>query len=335
MEPDKEDKQMWQRSELKSSAKLNLQNKYWYAFAAALIVSFLSGGANAGSGTFSWQFNGNDLNKAWAPGGAFAGLKDFFENGQVPDGFWPFFGGAVVLAIIFGLFFGLIALAYQIFVSPVIQVGGFRWFSRNRESAATPSLGQIFSLFKSGVYLKTVGSMLWMNLFLFLWGLLTLIPVAFGISIFSIWSVEKFTQFDGFNGDFDPFVQIPGQEWGGIALMFSLFILSIIIFSIPVIIKRYSYRMTPWILADNPAIGYKRALTLSMQLTRGHKMAIFILDLSFIGWFILGVLLCGIGVLFVMPYYQAVQAELYARIRQSGVENSLCTMEELGYQAVV
>jgi uncharacterized membrane protein len=116
--------------------------------------------------------------------------------------------------------------------------------------------------------------------------------------------------------------------------MFSLFILSLIIFSIPVIIKRYSYRMTPWILADNPAIGHKRALTLSMQLTRGHKMAIFVLDLSFIGWFILGMLLCGIGVLFVMPYYQAVQAELYARIRQSGVENSLCTMEELGYQAV-
>ena len=333
--PDKEDTQMWQRSELKSSAKQNLQNKYWYAFAAALIVGLLSGGANAGSGPFTWKINGNDINKAWAPGGAFSGFKEFFENGQVPDGFWAIAGGALIFAIIFALFFGLIALAYRIFVAPVIQVGGFRWFSRNRESAATPSLGQIFSLFKSGVYLKTVGSMLWMNLFLFLWGLLTLIPIAFGITIVSVWSVEKFTSFGGFNGDIDPFEMFPAQEWGGMALMFSLFILSLILFSIPVIIKRYSYRMTPWILADNPVIGYKRALTLSMQMTHGHKMAIFVLDLSFIGWFILGTLACGVGVLFVMPYYQAVQAELFARIRQSSVENGLCTMEELGYQAVV
>ena len=324
---------MWQRSELKNQAKQNLQNKYWYAFAAALIVSLLSGSANAG--TFTYRFSGSDMRKAWAPGGAFTGFQEFLENGQIPDGFWAIFGGALFFAVIIGFFVGLIALAYRIFISPVVQVGGFRWFSRNRESAATPSLGQIFSLFKSGIYLQTVGSMLWMNLFLFLWHLLTLIPVIFGIIVVSIWSVGKITAFSGFNGDVDPLDVIPRQEWGGIALMFSLFILSCIIFSIPAIIKQYSYRMTPWILADNPKIGYKRALKLSMQMTHGHKMAIFVLDLSFIGWFILGTLACGIGVLFVMPYYQAVQAELFARIRQGSVENGLSTMEELGYQAVI
>ncbi len=94
---------------------------------------------------------------------------------------------------------------------------------------------------------------------------------------------------------------------------FLLLMLASSLLALPVIIKGYSYRMTPWILADNPQIGYKRALKLSMQLTRGHKWGIFVLDLSFIGWFILGGLLCGIGIMFVMPYFQAVQAELYAR----------------------
>ena len=37
-------------------------------------------------------------------------------------------------------------------------------------------------------------------------------------------------------------------------------------------------------------------------MTRGHKWNIFVLDLSFIGWFLLGILACGIGMFFVMPY---------------------------------
>ena len=37
------------------------------------------------------------------------------------------------------------------------------------------------------------------------------------------------------------------------------------------------------------------------------------------------------GTLFVMPYYWAVYAELYARLHYSGVERAPCTMEELGF----
>lgn len=324
---------MWQRVDLKNRAKENLKNKYWYAFVAALIVSLLGGGTNAGIGSFNYKFSGNDVSKAWAPGGIFSGLQNYLQRGQLPDSFWAYAGGILIFAILIGFLVGLFALAYGIFVRPVVQVGGFRWFSRNRESAAIPSIGQIFSLFKSGVYLSTVGSMLWMNLFLFLWRLLTLIPIAIGISIVTVWSVQK-NFFSSFTENMNPYDFAKAQDWGVFALVFSLLVLAIILFSIPAMIKQFSYRMTPWILADNPTIGYKKALKLSMQMTRGHKMAIFVLDLSFIGWFLLGAIACGIGVLFVMPYYQAVQAELFARIRQTSVEQGICTMEELGYQAV-
>lgn len=98
---------------------------------------------------------------------------------------------------------------------------------------------------------------------------------------------------------------------------------------IPGIVKTYAFRMVPYILADNPNIGYKRALELSEKMTHGHKFDIFILDLSFIGWYLLGTLAFFIGVLFVLPYVNATNAELYLVLRQSALDNQLCSYDEL------
>ncbi|WP_221760712.1 DUF975 family protein [Bacillus salinus] len=43
-------------------------------------------------------------------------------------------------------------------------------------------------------------------------------------------------------------------------------------------------------LSNNPKMGYKEALELSKKMTHGEKFNIFVLNLSFFGWFILGVL---------------------------------------------
>jgi uncharacterized membrane protein len=98
---------------------------------------------------------------------------------------------------------------------------------------------------------------------------------------------------------------------------------------IPGIIKSYAYRMVPYILADNPNIGVIEAITLSKEMTAGHKFDIFVLDLSFIGWYFLGALALGIGVLFVMPYENATNAELYLVLRKEALKNNLCTYEDL------
>lgn len=86
---------------------------------------------------------------------------------------------------------------------------------------------------------------------------------------------------------------------------------------VPGVIKSYEYRMVPYILSENPQMYYKDALALSKQMMDGHKWAAFVLDWSFIGWELLGFLLCGVGSLFVAPYVETTMAELYAVLRQN------------------
>jgi hypothetical protein len=124
-----------------------------------------------------------------------------------------------------------------------------------------------------------------------------------------------------------------GENYKGIVLTMLLKgvqnFLWFLLFIIPGIVKYYAYRMVPYILADNPNIGYKRAIQLSKEMTNGHKFDIFILDLSFIGWYLLGLIALVIGMLFVMPYQFATEAELYLVLRQNALENGLTIHEEL------
>ncbi|CQR45820.1 hypothetical protein BN1058_00058 [Paraliobacillus sp. PM-2] len=129
----------------------------------------------------------------------------------------------------------------------------------------------------------------------------------------------------GYSFKRDRYISIVGAMLYKGVLIFLWFLLLII----PGIVKAYAYSMVPYILSNNPNIGYKRAIQLSKQMTNGEKMNIFILDLSFIGWFLLGVLTFGIGLLFVMPYYNATKAELYIALRHIAVENGLSSREEL------
>ncbi|MFF2093003.1 DUF975 family protein [Paenibacillus sp. NPDC058174] len=98
---------------------------------------------------------------------------------------------------------------------------------------------------------------------------------------------------------------------------------------IPGIIKSYSYSQVPFILADNPNIGYRRAVDLSRQMTKGHKFNIFVIDLSFLGWILLGTLALFVGVLFVLPYINATKAELYMALRQEALDKGFTNEEEL------
>ena len=85
-----------------------------------------------------------------------------------------------------------------------------------------------------------------------------------------------------------------------------------LLFFIPGVIKHYSYRMVPYILADDPEIGAMDAITLSRRMMDGHKWNTFVLDLSFLGWDLLSALTMGLlGVFYVNPYKYSTGAELY------------------------
>lgn len=96
---------------------------------------------------------------------------------------------------------------------------------------------------------------------------------------------------------------------------------------IPGIIKGYEYRMISYIMAENPNIDTNRAFEISKYMTDGEKFNMFVLDLSFLGWYLLGAIPCGLGIFFVNPYYEATLAELYTVKREevirSGFSNEL------------
>lgn len=87
------------------------------------------------------------------------------------------------------------------------------------------------------------------------------------------------------------------------------------LFVIPGLVKSYSYAMTHYILIDNPNLSGNDAITESRKMMNGHKLDLFLLDLSFIGWYILSTFTAGLLLLYVEPYHQAARAQFYADLK--------------------
>lgn len=87
---------------------------------------------------------------------------------------------------------------------------------------------------------------------------------------------------------------------------------------VPGIIKSLSYAMAPFIMAENEYYMSPRdAIKESMRIMEGHKMDLFKLCLSFIGWYLLAMLTCGILTIYVEPYFQATLANFYNEIKDT------------------
>ena len=86
-------------------------------------------------------------------------------------------------------------------------------------------------------------------------------------------------------------------------------------FIIPGIIKQYEYMMIPFLLAE--------AFEKSRQMMKGNKWAAFVLDLSFIGWSLLGIITFGlVNIFFAGPYQYLTQSQLYFRLKEQQKEES-------------
>ena len=109
---------------------------------------------------------------------------------------------------------------------------------------------------------------------------------------------------DGAKGD------IGGNIILGLLIGIFTFLWSLL-FIIPGIVKSYAYSMAYFIKIDHPEYTATQALDESQKIMKGNKMKLFLLDLSFIGWIILGSLCFGIGTLWVTAYMEAAHAEFY------------------------
>ena len=124
--------------------------------------------------------------------------------------------------------------------------------------------------------------------------------------------------FKGFKGNYLNVVKI-------MFLMDLKTLLWLLLFIIPGFVKAYEYSMIPYLLAENPDLSADEAFSLSKQMTTGQKMNLFVLDLSFLGWYFLGFLCFGIGALFVKPYDVAAFTEVYLILRDSVKKDECAT----------
>ncbi len=88
-----------------------------------------------------------------------------------------------------------------------------------------------------------------------------------------------------------------------------------LLFFIPGIVKAYSYSMSLFVLAENPAKSARECIKESMAMTNGHKWELFVLDLSFIGWIFLMPFTLGILGIWLVPYMSATFANAYESLK--------------------
>ncbi len=135
-------------------------------------------------------------------------------------------------------------------------------------------------------------------------------PIAYGLTsiVLSVTrgnpTVEISQLFSGFSEDF-------GRNFL-IGFLRSLFIFFwSLLFVIPGIVKSYSYSLAFFVAKDHPEYDWSACIKESQRLTAGHKWDLFVLDISFIGWYFVGSLCLGIGTLWVIPYHKMAIANYY------------------------
>lgn len=123
--------------------------------------------------------------------------------------------------------------------------------------------------------------------------------------------------------------------------------------------KAISYSMSGMALAERPQIGVRKAVRASRRITRRNHFALFLMELSFLGWYLLAVLALalvvavGIGlnmlnlgqlgliitlglmlvvtllVLYLlMPYRVGVHAQCYVRLKRAALEDGTVVRED-------
>lgn len=149
------------------------------------------------------------------------------------------------------------------------------------------------------------------GIFIYIAATLLIFPVygaGYGIAMLAFFRGDKNNLI---SKSFDPLKNEYGRYLGTMLLVIVYAFLWTLLFIIPGIIKSLSYGLTVYILKDNPEMKNNEAIELSMKMMDGYKWKLFVLQLSFLGWALLGILTLGIGYLWLVPYVQTTIAAFY------------------------
>jgi len=165
---------------------------------------------------------------------------------------------------------------------------------------------------------------------------LTLFPITvLAVGVFEIAAARYYLIFTARqdNAPFSVFLESFNLWWRGVLtyLWFDLWVtLWSFLFVIPGIVKALAYSQTFFIVAENPHISVRKAMRLSIAMTKGYKGDLFVLGLSFIGWALLSTLTLYIGFLWLSPYINATLVNTYRFLKQSAFDRGVLKPEDFG-----
>lgn len=87
-----------------------------------------------------------------------------------------------------------------------------------------------------------------------------------------------------------------------------------LVFVIPGLYVTLAYSMTPYIIEEKKHFSLIQAMQASRMIMKGHKSELFFLRLSFLGWYLLGILTLGIGFFYTIPYIKCTEAVFFNEI---------------------
>ena len=98
--------------------------------------------------------------------------------------------------------------------------------------------------------------------------------------------------------------------------MWTLIILlwSMLLF-VPGIIKGLSYAQMPYLMMDHPEMTWREAMKESARMMHGHKWDLFVLGMSFFGWFVLAYFTSYISMVYSGPYMYQALANFYRDLK--------------------
>ncbi len=110
-------------------------------------------------------------------------------------------------------------------------------------------------------------------------------------------------------------------RWGRAAVTLFMRSLFLALWSLTVVggfVKYCAYFPVPYLVAENPSLGWREALGLSKRMMAGRKGELFRFELTFLGWRVLSALTLGLsGILYSRPYRQAALSEYYCALRSA------------------
>jgi uncharacterized membrane protein len=100
----------------------------------------------------------------------------------------------------------------------------------------------------------------------------------------------------------------------GLNMVLRVFLYTLLLI-IPGVIKAYELALVNYLAVERPELNYREVLAESTRLMNGHKLNLFMLQISFLGWWFLVVITFGLAGIYVIPYYQMARAQFYHEVK--------------------